>query len=284
MQPTAKSLILDLLSTLRADDAMPVRALVSAGRVFGIAENGLRVALARLLASGLVERNARGSYRLAEAAGPVQGRVAVWRTAEAACCAWDGSWIAVQVPTLPRGAARASTRALDFLGLRELESGLWLRPANLRGGTGRVRESLHGLGLDPAAIVFRLDELDAERGARACALWDAVALGRAYATATRRLERSAARLRERDLERAMVESFTLGGEVIRLLTFDPRLPDEIAPGEARRDLVARMKDYDTLGRGAWRDFMREHGAPHARPPINSGSEAHLPAVPLEMPR
>ena len=63
MGPTARSLILDLLSTLRRG-AAPVRALVAAAGLFGIGENSLRVALARLLAAGMVERDARGQYRL----------------------------------------------------------------------------------------------------------------------------------------------------------------------------------------------------------------------------
>ena len=68
MRPTAKSLILDLLSTLRRG-SMPVRALVAAGSFFGIEENALRVALTRLLARGLVERDERGQYRAGSRAG-----------------------------------------------------------------------------------------------------------------------------------------------------------------------------------------------------------------------
>ena len=52
---------------------MPVRALVAAGRSFGIAENSIRVALTRLHAAGTVERDERGRYRLgarAEATAP----------------------------------------------------------------------------------------------------------------------------------------------------------------------------------------------------------------------
>ena len=48
MDPSPRSLILDLLSTLGRSSA-PVRALVSAAGLFGIRENSLRVALARLL-------------------------------------------------------------------------------------------------------------------------------------------------------------------------------------------------------------------------------------------
>src|SRR5262249_42721908 len=50
VQPTAKSLILDLLSTI-GERSMPVRALVAAADLFAIEENSLRVALARLLAA-----------------------------------------------------------------------------------------------------------------------------------------------------------------------------------------------------------------------------------------
>ena len=50
MHSTARSLILDLLSTLRRG-TMPVRALVEAGALLGIAENNIRVSLARLYAT-----------------------------------------------------------------------------------------------------------------------------------------------------------------------------------------------------------------------------------------
>ena len=69
MRPTARSFILDLLSTLRSG-SMPVAALVEAGGLFGIAENNVRVALTRMRSSGQVERDARGRYRLGAAAGP----------------------------------------------------------------------------------------------------------------------------------------------------------------------------------------------------------------------
>jgi hypothetical protein len=59
MQPTAKSVILDLLSSLRGR-AMPVRALVAAGGLFDISAESMRVALARLLQRGTSERGARG--------------------------------------------------------------------------------------------------------------------------------------------------------------------------------------------------------------------------------
>ena len=56
MALSSKILVLNLLSSLRGR-AMPVRALVNAAAVFGIADETLRVALARLLASGMVQRD-----------------------------------------------------------------------------------------------------------------------------------------------------------------------------------------------------------------------------------
>ncbi len=64
MVPTAKTLLLDLLSTV-SHGSCPVRALLEAAELFGIRENSLRVALVRLRAGGLVERDERGCYRLA---------------------------------------------------------------------------------------------------------------------------------------------------------------------------------------------------------------------------
>ena len=61
MQTTARSLILDLLSTLRRG-TMPVRALVEAGALLGIEENNIRVSLARFYASGRIERALNAAF------------------------------------------------------------------------------------------------------------------------------------------------------------------------------------------------------------------------------
>src|SRR5262245_36454900 len=92
MRPAPKSLILDLLSTL-AGGTMPVGALVEAGLLFELAGNSVRVALARLLAAGQVERDERGRYRLGSQAAPVDRRVHAWRHLDDRLTSWEGSWI-----------------------------------------------------------------------------------------------------------------------------------------------------------------------------------------------
>jgi phenylacetic acid degradation operon negative regulatory protein len=270
VRPTAKSLILDLLSTLRGG-AMPVRALVAAGGLFGIAAGGVRVELARLLARGLVTRDERGQYRLAGGAEAVQHMVASWGRVEERMTDWTGGWIGAHVGALPRSRRRAlrrRERALERLGFRALEPGLWVRPANLRGGVAEVRRQLQALGLEAAAPVFALGELDERTEARARGLWSTRALLAGYRAMRHALERSARRVAALPADRAMVETFLLGGRAIRLLAFDPLLPEPILPGAERRRLVEVMRRYDQAGRQCWRTFMREHGAPSRRSPVD----------------
>lgn len=271
MQPPApKSLILDLLSTLRRD-AMPVRALVAAAELFGIAENSLRVALARLVAGGTVERDERGLYRMGPRAAALQRHVVAWRRTEERVVEWRGGWVGVLSGALPRTdrtLGRRAARALRFLGFRPLGPGLDVRPDNLSGGVGALRGQLHALGLDAATPVFALSALDSATEARALGLWNRASLSASYRQARADLESSARRLPRLEPREAMAESFLLGGRVIRQLALDPLLPERIAPADERRALVETMLEYDRLGRALWAGFMRSFGLEHARAPVD----------------
>jgi phenylacetic acid degradation operon negative regulatory protein len=242
VQPTPKSLILDLLSTVRGQ-AMPVRALVAAGEVFAISSESMRVALARLLRRGTIERNERGQYRIAPAAQAIERHVGGWTRAEERVAAWrPGSWIAVHTAGLQRSdrtQVRRRQRTLQFLGVRELSEHLWVRPNNLKGGVEAARAELFSLGLEREAPVFELTHLEPGIEARARALWDTTALRRQYTSLRAALERSSARLSQLAPAAAMAESFLLGES---------------------------MRRYDQLGRACWRPFMQAHDAPHLQTP------------------
>lgn len=271
MDVSARSLILDLLSTLRKG-AMPVRALIRAGELFDIPENTLRVALARLLQAGRVDRDERGQYRLGEAAQAVNRRVTGWRDVEDRLLPWGGDWAAVMTAGLPRGdraAVRRSRRALGLLGFQTLEPGLEVRPDNLVGGVAALRHALRGLGLDAVAPIARLTELDSERDARARGLWDGESLAGSHRAARLAIEQSGERLAALPAGEAMVESFRLGGAALRNIALDPLLPDALAPGDERRRLIAAMKRYDVLGREAWRALLEHHGVTHLRAPLDT---------------
>jgi phenylacetic acid degradation operon negative regulatory protein len=271
MKPTPKSLILDLLSTLPSGEAgsMPVRALVDAGGAFGLAENSIRVALARLLERGRVRRDVRGRYRLGEGARAVSREIRGWRRLEEQRVAWSGAWVGAQTPGPRRGAAASrSAQALRILGFSELTAGLLVRPDNLQGGVSRVRERLHGLGLVEGAMVYKLSELDPHTDARARRLWDTSGLAAEHRAATDELEASQSAVGDAQGPEAMVETFLIGGRAIRQLVLDPLLPDSIAPPEPRGALLHRLIEYDAFGRGIWAAFLKRYGVTHQRTPAD----------------
>jgi len=257
---------------------MPVRALVAAGAVFGISAESIRVALVRLRSRGTIAHNGRGQYSLAASAQAVQAHVAAWARTEEQLVPWRGSWIGVHTGGLARDdrtATRRRERALQFLGFRRLAPHLFIRPDNLKGGVDAARGELLALGLDPAALVYAVAQLDPATEERARALWDSQALRRAYRDACAVLARSADSLARMAVADAMVESFVLGGKMIRQLALDPLLPEPLVPAAERAALVEAMRDYDRRGRDCWRPFMKSQGAPHLRTP-RTAVAAHWP--------
>jgi len=274
--PAPKSLILDLLSTLRRG-AMPVRALLEAAVLFGISPNSLRVSLARLLATEQVERDSRGRYRLGKASAAIDGHLQSWRRAAERMIDWPGgdedraSWIGVH-----RLAGRRRSRegrhaawALQLAGFRELAPGLSIRPDNLRGGVEGVRSSLYMLGLTADTRVFALRELDASSEADARALWSGSELAAGYAQLRAELECSRAGLRALPSEHAMVESFLLGGRAIRTIALDPLLPSPIVDRGALAALIEDARGYEQAGRACWSDLLARHGLVPRRAPADA---------------
>ncbi len=266
---TAKSLTLDLLSTC-GKVAAPVRALIDAAALFGIADNALRVALARLHAEGLVVRDERGRYRLGPTALGVNQQIVGWRSIDQRVRPWSGDWIGVHSGPAgtpgkrSRDRLRADlqrARPLRLLGFRTLSPGLDIRPDNLEGGSAFVAERLANLGLDlsvaaePLTTLFGMTSLDSEIDSVARKLWDTEQLRRDSLALIARLEASAKRLPTLPREVAMRESFELGGEGIRQLVVDPLLPESIAPTSVRRALSDAMHRYDRLGRRCWANWL-----------------------------
>jgi phenylacetic acid degradation operon negative regulatory protein len=254
-----KRLILDLLSTA-PKSAMPVGALVAAGHLFSISENNVRVTLARLRAAGMIDQDERGRYRLAAQAAPVGKQVTSWRSIEQRVLPWDGGWIGVHTAGVQRSERRAhrhGDRALRLMGFERFDTGLHLRPDNLAGGVETVREQLYALGLDAKAMVFGIHDLDARAERRARRLWDAAALRDGYRASLGALKRSQRRLSALPAHAALVESFVLGGRVLRQIVLDPLLPEPLVPADERRALVEAMCAYDQAGRSCWSAFLTQ---------------------------
>lgn len=279
MDLTARTLILDLLTTVRRG-AMPVKALVEAGGLFGFAENNVRVSLSKLYAENRVARDARGRYRLASASAALSKQLRDWRSSDERVRVWRGEWIAVH--SLRRGRAagrRRRERALAVLGLRELEPGFALRPDNLRGGVAELRRDFVVIGGDESsdARVYGIRDLDQTSDLQARSLWDATALAQSYRDSIAQLEASRDRIARLEPEAAMVEAFVVGGAVVRRLQLDPLLPAEILDPAPRRALVSATRAYDELGRSLWAGFLARHGVPNFG--SKRGWRASLGAIP-----
>lgn len=269
MQPSARGVVLDLLSTLRSGSAMPVGALVEAGALFGLTENNVRVTVARLLASGHVARDERGAYRLGGASRSVGAHVRGWRDRDRRTRKWNGGWLAVHVGPAARTAQRGRERALRLFGFAALRPGLWLRPDNLAPPIDDIRRDLAALGLPAGDMVCTLAELDPASEARARRLWDVATLRRTYRELGATLTASEVRLARLTPEKAMAESFLLGGRALRQLVLDPLLPDAICPPHERDALLEQMRRYDRLGRLAWATLLQRFDVPALRSPVDS---------------
>jgi phenylacetic acid degradation operon negative regulatory protein len=162
------------------------------------------------------------------------------------------------IPRSDRAALRRHERAMRLRGFRELQSGLWIRPANLRDSLAELREHLRALGLHPAALVVGLHEFDDEARARATSLWDTAAMLAGYRALAEELLASKGKLERLPLETAAAESMVLGRDVIRHINLDPVLPEELMPQRALSNLIRVMTDYDQNARQIWRRFMRAH--------------------------
>ncbi|MGQ0699683.1 MAG: PaaX family transcriptional regulator C-terminal domain-containing protein [Panacagrimonas sp.] len=234
--------------------SLTTREAVSGCALLGISENHARVALVRLASAGMIEASARGAYQLGPEAAGLAAEVAKWREGEARVRPWTGQWIVVHTSSLGRRdrvALRSRDRALDLLGLRELDRGLFVRPDNLADGVAGARERLQTLGLDAEAAVFVATGFDEDREFRARRLWNGKVLTRAYEQTRRQLEAWMERVDDLDLETAARESYLIGDKAIRQLVFDPLLPDPLVDTSARAAFTDAVLRVDQVGHAIW---------------------------------
>lgn len=252
-----KHLVLDLLLAV-GEKALTVREAISAAALFGITGNSLRVTLARLSASSLVQASERGAYRLGRAATSLADDVANWRTAEQRLRAWRGDYIAVHTAALARSdraATRQRERALQMLGFRELLNGLHVRPNNLERDLNAVRERLRTLGLDPRAAVFLASDFDSALQNDLPRLWDSGALNTSYQAQRIELLKWLERADGLDIADATRESFLLGGQAIRQIVYDPMLPEPLVDTALRHAFIETVHQFDAAGRTIWARFF-----------------------------
>jgi phenylacetic acid degradation operon negative regulatory protein len=257
---TARELVIDFLSN-RYPREMSAAEILGVGAALGFTEQSLRMALTRLVEGAVAANPGRGLYRLSPSGEAMRLEVRKWRNLDDLAKPWSGAWIGVfdaGITRSDRAALRRHERAMRLRGFRELQAGLWIRPANLRDSVGELREQLRALGLHPAALVVGLNDLDDDSRARATTLWDTAAMLATYRALADELLASKTRLERLPLDTAAAESMVLGRDVVRHINLDPVLPEELMPQRAVKNLISTMSDYDQQARQIWRRFMRAH--------------------------
>ena len=257
---TARELVIDFLSN-RYPREMSAQEITGVGIALGFTEQSLRMALTRLVEQSVAANTSRGRYRLSPSGEAMREEVRKWRHLDDLAKPWSGAWIGVfdaAIPRSDRAALRRHERAMRLRGFRELQSGLWVRPANLRDSIAELRSHLRALGLHPDALVVGLDDLDDEASAKATGLWDTASMVATYRALSDELLASKGKLERLALDTAAAESMVLGRDVIRHINLDPVLPEELMPQRALINLIRVMTDYDQNARQIWRRFMRAH--------------------------
>src|ERR1700683_2193877 len=257
---TARELVIDFRAN-RVPREMSVQEIAGVGNALGFSEQSLRMALTRLVEQSVAANTGRGLYRLSGSGEAMRLEVRKWRNLDDLAKPWSGAWIGVfdaGITRSDRAALRRHERAMRLRGFRELQAGLWIRPANLRDSVAELREHLRALGLHPGALVVGLNDLDDEARAKATSLWDTAAMLARYRALADELIASKRKLERIPLDTAAAESMVLGRDVIRHINLDPVLPEELMPQRALSNLIRVMSDYDQNARQIWRRFMRAH--------------------------
>lgn len=264
-KPTPRLLLLRLLTVAKANTITASEAVL-AGSIFDMTENSIRVTLARLTHAGLAEAIGPAHYKLGPKAQKLSDDVALWHSADKRTIKTDdswiahGSWIAVVTGSLPRSdrkVLRNRARALSLLGFRELDKGLFLRPNNLLGGIDVVRKRLLDLGLEAQAAVFRADDLDGERQAKALKLWSDMQLEDYYEKMSQQLNDWLQQMDKLPHKVALQEVFILGDSAIRSIIFDPLLPAPLVDEKARQKYFNIVRHLNEEGRRLWLAFFKE---------------------------
>ena len=257
MKPSG--VILDLLRTYQ-QQGTSARNIMATGKMFGFNENAMRVNLSRLASRQIIENFKRGHYRLTTGTDPINEFVETWRQGEKRCRPWDGQSYCVLYLT---NATDKDIWVLSITGFVSLAAGLWARPDNLVLNHDQLQIRLQQLGLDRAGILVTNALLSLKTGAACQAQYDLIALQDSYVSTRCQLQSSLKRLLDDPLEKAMKESFHLGGAAIQLLAKDPLLPRQILDPENRIKLWQTMLEYDRVGREVWAAGQNE--APEIMP-------------------
>ena len=253
---TPKILIVSILH-VSDNKAMPIKAMIAIGKLFGFTGNTIRVTATRLVRDGRLENDERGLYRIKDMDTPISRFVNAWMQGEARVRDWDGSWICCLAPSGTAGQRKKNAKALELPGFREGLPGLWVRPNNLTASLPDLKRLLVHQGMSPAGELFVANHFQERLHAQwKQYLWAVDELVGDMEEALMRLEKSKARIHGLPPENALMESYLIGTETVHVLVKDPLLPPDMMPSGHRIRLANAMLEYNEIGKTIWETGVR----------------------------
>ncbi len=261
---TPKSLILSLLEALPGQSTQ-VKFLVFSGKLFGFTDNTIRVTITRLIREGYIESDVRGCYRISKDYSPLIKSIRGWELGESRLVPWDGSWICCYIPKLPTRSKEKTVKILNFFSLKEGMPKIWVRPQNLKLEFEEVRSIMIKLGITENATFFSSQKFDKEVSKKwRLFLWPIDHIAEAQDHQAEKLRQSGQQIHHLPLDQALIETYLVGNEAIRLLHTDPLLPEEMMTKDHRLRLTRAMLKYNEIGKKVWEEKVREMNLPNAR--------------------
>ncbi|PKF32317.1 PaaX family transcriptional regulator C-terminal domain-containing protein [Acinetobacter proteolyticus] len=252
----ARDLIIDLLLGLQGN-AISIKQIIIAARLFEISENSIRVAVTRLSSDGVIEALERGIYQFTlqshEWANVMLNRKHGLKQTKV----WNQQYLAVftgELGRVDRTALNRRERALKHLGFKELEQGIFIRPDNLAISFDQLELELKTSGLESSAKICQISHFDAKTLALIPALWSVQTLNQNYQKYNQMIQNWLATVHQLSLEDAARESLLLGRQTISLLMNDPLLPKDFVDVELREQFAESVRQLDQTGLASWRKF------------------------------
>jgi len=232
--------------------------MVLACSLFGVSENSARVAMARLVAEGLLKSAGRGVYMLGKEAVYTGQDIQSWSNRLTATCAWNGNFYAVFTNHLGRSNRKqlqTRDKALVLMGFREFEQGLFVRPANLTMGLNGVLQKLQAQGVEKECLAFEMLPSGDTQTKAIQKLWEIRKLEKHYASHSKKLNDWMQGYSRMKLEKAARDAYLVGSQAIYEVRRDPLLPEEWIDAAARQQFFESVLRFDETGTRVWRELQ-----------------------------
>ncbi|MFW1799001.1 PaaX family transcriptional regulator [Acinetobacter nematophilus] len=253
----ARTLITDLLLASEGK-VISIKEMILAAKLFGLSENGIRVAVTRLASEGVIVAAERGVYQLSDQSHE-WADVLLNRSTKGLkeTKAWNEHYLCVftgMLGRVDRTALKRRERALKHFGFRELELGVFIRPDNLVLSLEEIFTQMKSVGLESEAKMCYISSFDQITQSKIKELWSTETLNKNYEKYSHIIQHWLTRLPALGLEDAARESLLLGRQTISLLMNDPLLPETFVNVEARNQFACDVKKLDEVGQLLWQQL------------------------------